>query len=511
LNLEPFISPALYEAFNGDAVDEWTLSELIMQRDGNLNAIEEHYKTFIVEEDFAQIAAAGLNWIRLPLPFWAIETYPGEPHLPKVSWQYFLKAIKWARKYGLRINLDFHALPGSQNGWNHSGKLGQVNFLNGAMGFANAQRGLDYIRILAEFISQPEYRNVVPFFGIMNEPRSGGDFFSQDTLASFYAEAYRIIRTAGGMGPGNGPIVSIHEGFQGLANWASYFPGADRIALDSHPYLAFGGMSADPVEAFIPLPCNTWSGVFGDSQNNFGLTGAGEWSHAINDCGLYLNAVGVGTRYEGTFESGTRIGSCDQWIEYENWSQSTKESLRQFSLSTMDALQNWFFWTWKIGESSTNNKVQAPFWSYKLGLQEGWTPTDPRESQGQCQRVGGTVNPYSGTLANNWAQGGTSNLDSYAWPPATIGGGFTPANAAVYTATGPLITLPVPTSTESGATATPSYGDGWANNADQGLMHVPIAGCTYPDPWDALTAAVPACAVGVAAKRDVAPGPTPMA
>jgi glucan 1,3-beta-glucosidase len=84
---------------------------------------------------------------------------------------YFLKAIQWARKYGLRINLDFHALPGSQNGWNHSGKLGSVNVLYGPMGLANAQRSLDYIRIIAEFISQPEYRDVVVMFGITNEPQ----------------------------------------------------------------------------------------------------------------------------------------------------------------------------------------------------------------------------------------------------------------------------------------------------------------------------------------------------
>ncbi|KAG8804929.1 hypothetical protein FRC17_005827, partial [Serendipita sp. 399] len=123
LTLEPFISPALYEPFYPNAVDEWTLSELIMQRDGNLNAIEEHYKTFIVEEDFAMIAAAGLNWVRLPIPFWAIEKHDSEPFLERVSWTYFLKAIEWARKYGIRINLDFHATSGSQNGWNHSGKL----------------------------------------------------------------------------------------------------------------------------------------------------------------------------------------------------------------------------------------------------------------------------------------------------------------------------------------------------------------------------------------------------
>jgi glucan 1,3-beta-glucosidase len=37
------------------------------------------------------------------------------------------------------------------------------------MGIANAQRTLDYIRIIAEFISQPEYQNVIPMFSIVNE------------------------------------------------------------------------------------------------------------------------------------------------------------------------------------------------------------------------------------------------------------------------------------------------------------------------------------------------------
>jgi len=37
------------------------------------------------------------------------------------------------------------------------------------MGMANAQRALNYMRIITEFISQPEYKDVVPVFGIMNE------------------------------------------------------------------------------------------------------------------------------------------------------------------------------------------------------------------------------------------------------------------------------------------------------------------------------------------------------
>lgn len=66
--------------------------------------------------------------------------------------------------------MDFHAVPGSQNGLNHSGKFGTVGFLNGVMGISNAQRTLNYIRTIVEFISQPQYKNVAASFMPVNEP-----------------------------------------------------------------------------------------------------------------------------------------------------------------------------------------------------------------------------------------------------------------------------------------------------------------------------------------------------
>lgn len=39
------------------------------------------------EQDFAQIAAAGLNWIRLPVGYWMIETREGEPFLAGTSFK----------------------------------------------------------------------------------------------------------------------------------------------------------------------------------------------------------------------------------------------------------------------------------------------------------------------------------------------------------------------------------------------------------------------------------------
>jgi glucan 1,3-beta-glucosidase len=169
---EPFITPALFQKYP-TAIDEWTLSLAMAADTGPGGGLESqlvaHYETFITEKDFAEIAGAGLNWIRIPIPYWAIEVWSGEPFLEKVCWPYILRSFEWARKYGLRIYLDLHTIPGSQNAFNHSGKQGQVNFLNGLMGIANAQRALDYIRIITEFISQEEYQNLIPLWGIVNE------------------------------------------------------------------------------------------------------------------------------------------------------------------------------------------------------------------------------------------------------------------------------------------------------------------------------------------------------
>jgi hypothetical protein len=40
----------------------------------------------------------------------------------------------------------------------------------------------------------------------------------------------------------------------------------------------------------------------------------------------------------------------------------------------MDALQNFFFWTWKIGNSTQLGTSSSPMWHYQLGLQQGWIP-----------------------------------------------------------------------------------------------------------------------------------------
>lgn len=506
---EPFIVPALYEPYentSSPAVDEFTLSQRYLSEGGadNLRAkMTEHYETFITEQDFANIAAAGLNWVRLPIGFWALETYSNEPFLEGVAWNYVLKAIQWARKYGLRINLDLHAVPGSQNAYNHSGRVGFINYLQGLMGKANGQRTLDYIRQIAQFISQPEIRNVVPMFSVINEPYAIS--IGQPALQSWYSEVYSILRGIAGTGAGNGPYMTIHDGFLPLSSWSGFLGGGDRVAWDTHPYLCFGQQNNDPWDVQILKPCQQFTGLLDNARSNMGVSMGGEMSLAINDCGLFLNGVRDGHRYDGSYTGPTPgnfpyVGSCQPFDDWENYSDEMKRGLRRFALTSMGSLRDFFFWTWKTGNSLRTGKPTSPMWSYSLGLQQGWMPTNPlAESSGACaaqaSRLGtGVPSATWGSAFQNWQTGRASsyspNTAAYPWPPQSLVSANRPVSQLPsYTPTMSITPVPKPTfsvtATVSGdPTPSPTIG-AWYNTDDTTPLYTRIAGCEYPsDQYD---------------------------
>ncbi|KAK4703423.1 glucan 1,3-beta-glucosidase, partial [Phenoliferia sp. Uapishka_3] len=522
LTTEPFVTPSLYEPFMDDefpAIDEWTLS--ISLGDKLAEVLEEHYKTFITEEDFAEIARAGLNWVRIPLPYWAIETFDDEPFLAHIAWNYFLKAITWARKYGLRLNLDLHTAPGSQNGWNHSGKTGSMGFMNGVMGIANAQRTLNHIRVLAEFLSIPEIAEVVPMFGILNEPQVW--VMGDESLRSFYMEAYDTVRQVSGLGEGRGPvnkqlpsqrytadrsyaqIISIHDSFSGPASWATFLRGADRLALDQHLYFAF----RDPNTLSLPqsafMPCDKWAWKTNMTLGTFGLTTTGEFSVAVNDCGRFLNGVNLGVRFEGTYPNTRKpafagVGSCKKWDDYRDWNDEMKEDLKNIAYAHMDAHRNWFYWTWKTGVSLTTNRTTSPLWNYSLGVREGFLPSDPQRALGFCKSNAavqdkplreyawdGKLKPYQ-TGGVGAGKIDPKQMKKYGtFPPPTLTGGLVASLLPTYTRTGTPVTL------KGVPTQAPIKGDDVEMVEEQGWF-VPVKGCSYIGPWSGVKAAVPTAA-----------------
>ena len=75
------------------------------------------------------------------------------------------------------------------------------------------------------------------------------------------------------------------------------------------------------------------------SQNTFGITIGGEYSTGFNDCGFYLRRV------EPYVPNNP---NCAFWDDWQNWDQATKDGVLNFALASMDAIENPFFWTWKV-------------------------------------------------------------------------------------------------------------------------------------------------------------------
>ncbi|RDL37190.1 (Trans)glycosidase [Venustampulla echinocandica] len=388
LSLEPFITPSLFNK-NG-VIDEWTLTTYL----GNQAkpTLEQHYATFVSEQTFIDIANAGLDHVRIPFSYWAVKTYDGDPYVFRTSWRYLLRAIEWARKHGLRINLDVHGLPGSQNGWNHSGRQGSIGWLNGTDGALNGQRSLDLHDQLSKFFAQDRYKNIISFYGLANEPKM--TVLQPSDVIAWTSSAYTLVRKNGI----NANVV-FGDGFGGLLNWKGKLTGLSGLVLDAHQYVIF---NRDQISfnhsAKIDYACRGWSDQASLSSNTatgFGPTLFAEWSQADTDCAPNLNNVGLGSRWEGKFLSGdpqtqvlspgcpAKSASCScssANADPSTYSSAYKEFLQMFAEAQMHSFEKgwgWFYWTWK-----TESAAQ---WSYQAGLKAGILPAKAYEPKFKCE------------------------------------------------------------------------------------------------------------------------------
>lgn len=140
-------------------------------------------------------------------------------------------------------------------------------------------------------------------------------------------------------------------------------------------------------------------------------------------------------------------------------------------------------------------------------------PIDPRSAVGTCAALGASGTLFDG-LYNSWQTDGTgssisaTDIAQYPWPPATISNApADPADLPMYTPTGTIATLPPPTYTSTSGQNIDA-GDGWADAQDTIPAYTAIAGCTYPDAWDAIDVPVPAPCGNVAPIARAAPTPS---
>jgi glucan 1,3-beta-glucosidase len=114
LVLEPWMTPSMFAGTS--AIDEYTF----MATPDARSRLRRHHETFITDDDFAWLAEHGVELVRIPVGHWVLGGDP--PYLE--ARDVLDRAFDAAARHGLRVLLDLHGGSGSQNGRDHSGRVG---------------------------------------------------------------------------------------------------------------------------------------------------------------------------------------------------------------------------------------------------------------------------------------------------------------------------------------------------------------------------------------------------
>ncbi|XP_031504612.1 probable glucan 1,3-beta-glucosidase A [Nymphaea colorata] len=148
--------------------------------------MQDHWNTFIVEDDFAFIAKSGLNAVRIPVGWWTA-TNPTPAPFVAGSLDVLDRAFSWAENYGLKVILDLHAPPYSQNRGDHSGTR------DGTIEFGSTQETIDKtVEVIELFSARYASSESLAAVGLINEPSAPA--VSLDVLARYYEAGYAAVR-----------------------------------------------------------------------------------------------------------------------------------------------------------------------------------------------------------------------------------------------------------------------------------------------------------------------------
>lgn len=218
--------------------------------------LRRHRDAYITLEDFRIIADHGLNLVRIPIPYFIFGDWPGHPGCIA----YLDRAFRWARETGLKIMIDLHTVPGSQNGFDNGGLTGVCKWAQNPDLVEYALNVLE--RLARRYRDEPTLHSIE----VLNEPVSWSVFHGTSNTAKdvreasgsthvplrflkrFYRDAYTRLRAI--LRPET--IIVFHDGFR-LLRWGDWFrrAGMRNVMLDTHQYLIameeplFAGQRAD--------------------------------------------------------------------------------------------------------------------------------------------------------------------------------------------------------------------------------------------------------------------------
>ena len=218
LVLEKWMTPSLFAGT--DAVDEYTFCETADAK--RLKALEKFRRSWIAEDDFRWLRANGVEAVRVPVGYWAFGDQP--PYAKTIG--YLDQAFAWAEKYDIKVLVCLHGAPGSQNGKDHSGRVGDI-------GWGQDDSIGQTLEVLERLVARYHDKTVLLGFELLNEPLMT---LSKRLLKQYYKQAYRLIRRK--CGPL--PWIVFSDAFRLRRwSWSLHRPLYQGAYLDTHQYQVF--------------------------------------------------------------------------------------------------------------------------------------------------------------------------------------------------------------------------------------------------------------------------------
>merc|ERR1719402_690660 len=245
LLLEPWITPVYFEEVSvgenlDKIVDEWTYAEFL-----DLDTYQErmvgHWDGFVSRQDLELLVEAGISHVRVPVGYWYWDMDDGEPFPPPnmdetdpASPLFYLKrALVWMDELGLQASIDLHAGPGSQNGFDNSGRRGDVHWVSEDYPQDNAN--------VARWIEEGAFKRETLYgISLLNEPAGWWDKVWSACTDEFYPGGYEVVRSH----LPSPTVVNLQQAFKSHEDWVPVMPPSDGftdISVDRHEYQCFGG------------------------------------------------------------------------------------------------------------------------------------------------------------------------------------------------------------------------------------------------------------------------------
>lgn len=265
LVLERWITPTVFQGT--EAKDEYSLSRTLGETEFR-ERIQRHRETFITEDHIKAIKARGIEFVRLPVGYWLFKDQDGfvaaKEHVDRL--------FNWAKQYGLKVILDIHAAPGSQNGQDHSGKAGENGWIADPETYT--ERTLRFVAALCE-----EYgaRSQLLAVEVLNEP---GWHVRDEVLLDYYRKAHATVQR----NCSSRVWVIVGDSFrpEEMSKKVKKL-GLERIVLDVHLYQLFTDEDrALELEGHVRKTDKEWSKLLRKVSRRLPVM-IGEWSAAMSE------------------------------------------------------------------------------------------------------------------------------------------------------------------------------------------------------------------------------------